>query len=537
MKKLSILAASAAVIGAGAGYIAYKNIDDGKKKKVKYDLGDKAIRSAVRALFHAYPGGSWQLKQEYIPRNFFEGTETFIDKPKPNAKWSLGYASDSLLSSIDLMASKHFMGGYLAFPPNVVDGVIDDQCVRVIALDDGSGRGISVFAVIDCIGLASTDVRRIRERLSDFTKLHNINCINISATHCHSAVDTQGLWGDLIPGAIIENFKKLRKGDTDTLQSGRNPEFMENLYAVTVDTIKKAVEDMKKGVLYCSVSDEKKYSRDKRKPDVTEDDLTMLRFAPSDKSRETIAVFAAVHPIALGYRNTKVSADFPYYMVDELDKNNYNGIFFQGPQLAVTTSDEVVGEELKNSEQERYAKFGRGLARYAMSLVKSDKEKKVKPILNVKITEVFVPCENEILMLVGKAGLVTNNILRNGSSSSDIVFVTEVGYVELGENQCFALIPGEFAPELLLGGAYDANDSYNKRDWHLPAMTSMVKPDCKLTVIGLCNDSIGYILPSNDYGSIIAPEHYEEAVSAGAKAGEVIVNAFNFLTERSKNER
>ena len=537
MKKLSILAASAAVIGAGAGYIAYKNIDDGKKKKVKYDLGDKAIRSAVRALFHAYPGGSWQLKQEYIPRNFFEGTETFIDKPKPNAKWSLGYASDSLLSSIDLMASKHFMGGYLAFPPNVVDGVIDDQCVRVIALDDGSGRGISVFAVIDCIGLASTDVRRIRERLSDFTKLHNINCINISATHCHSAVDTQGLWGDLIPGAIIENFKKLRKGDTDTLQSGRNPEFMENLYAVTVDTIKKAVEDMKKGVLYCSVSDEKKYSRDKRKPDVTEDDLTMLRFAPSDKSRETIAVFAAVHPIALGYRNTKVSADFPYYMVDELDKNNYNGIFFQGPQLAVTTSDEVVGEELKNSEQERYAKFGRGLARYAMSLVKSDKEKKVKPILNVKITEVFVPCENEILMLVGKAGLVTNNILRNGSSSADIVFVTEVGYVELGENQCFALIPGEFAPELLLGGAYDADNAYNKQDWHLPAMTSMVKPDCKLTVIGLCNDSIGYILPSNDYGSIIAPEHYEEAVSAGAKAGEVIVNAFNFLTERSKNER
>ncbi len=536
MKKLSVLAASAAAIGVGAGYLAYKNIDDEKKKRFKYDTGDKAIRNALRALYYAYPGGNWPLTQEYIPQNFFKGTETFITKPKSKVKWSFGYSADSLLSSIDLMSSKHFVGGYLAYPPNVVDGILDDQCVRAIALDDGSGRGTSVFAVIDCIGLASTDVRRIRERLSEFSKLNNINCINISATHCHSAVDTQGLWGDLIPGAIIENFKKLRKGETDNLQSGRNPEFMENLYAVTVDTIKRAVSDMKKGELYCSVSNEKKYSRDKRKPNVTEDDITMLRFSPSDGSRETIAVFAAVHPIALGYRNTKVSADFPYYMVDELSQNNYNGIFFQGPQLAVTTCDEVVDEELKASEQERYEKFGRALARYAMSLVGSDKEKSVKPILNVKITEVFVPCENEILMLVGKAGLVTNTILRSGSASTDIVFVTEVGYVELGENQCFALVPGEFAPELLFGGAYDASAAYNKRDWHLPPMTSMVKPDCKLTVIGLCNDSIGYILPSNDYGSIIAPEHYEEAVSVGKSAGEVIVNAFSFLTERKENE-
>ena len=51
-----------------------------------------------------------------------------------------------------------------------MSGVIDDQAVRVICLDDSSGRGSVVFAVIDCVGISGTDIRRIRERLADFAK-------------------------------------------------------------------------------------------------------------------------------------------------------------------------------------------------------------------------------------------------------------------------------------------------------------------------------------------------------------------------------
>lgn len=533
MKKPSSLAFSVIALGVGAGYLAYKNIDEDKRKRFEYDASDKAIRAAVRGISRLFPRNDLPLKQEYIPENFYTGTQTFIDKPKARAKWSLGYATASILSSMDYKASKHYIGGYLNYPPNVVDGIIDDQCVRAIALDDGSGRGISIFAVIDCIGISVTDIRRIRALLSEYAKEHNINCINVSATHCHSGVDTQGIWGDLLPGAIVENFKKIRKGETDNFQSGRNPKFMDDLYITAAQTIKNAVEDMKKGALYRAVSDEKKYSRDKRLPDVTEKDLTTLRFVPDDGSRQTIAVFAAAHPVALGEKNTKVSSDYPYYLVDELNKNDYNGIFFQGPQLAVSVHGDVIDEELNESEQEGYMKFGRGLARYAMSLIGSDKETTVKPILNVRISEALIPAENEILALVGKTGLVTNIALRSGRKPSDMVFVTEVGYVQLGENQRFAMVPGEFAPELLLGGTYSAEDSYRKQEWELPPMTSMVKPDAKLTVIGLCNDSIGYILPANDYGSITAPKHYEESVSAGPRAAEIIVKTFQSLVEQT----
>lgn len=55
--------------------------------------------------------------------------------------------------------------------------------------------------------------------------------------------------------------------------------------------------------------------------------------------------------------------------------------------------------------------------------------------------------------------------------------------------------------------------------------------DKELTAVGLCNDSVGYILPDNDYGSIVAKNHYEEAVSAGGKAGSTLVKAFSKLLE------
>ncbi len=525
MKTLATLAVAAAALG-GAGVLAYKKTDEEKKKRFAYDAKDTAARQLLRGVAKVYPGVGWPLKQEYIPENFYAGTDTFIDAPKAKAKWSLGYATSSILGSLATDKGRHYIAGYLSYPPQVVDGVLDDQAIRAIALDDGSGRGIGVFAVIDCIGMSGADIRKIRGRLKDFAVEHHIHCINISATHCHCGVDTQGLWGDLLPGAVITNYKKLKKGETEGLQSGKNPDFMENLYTVAADTIKKAVEDMKKGKLYCTVSDEKKFSRDKRQPDVVEKDLTVLRFVPDDKSKQTIAVFGAAHPIALGENDTKVSADYPYYLVNELNKNGFNGAFFQGPQLAVTVHYDVVDEELENSALPGYEKYGRGLARYAMSLAKTDKEKEVKPILNVHIEETFIPAENEVFTLIGKVGLVSNIILRTGKGASDVVFVTEVGYVQLGENQRFALIPGEFAPELLLGGTFDEKDSYRKQPWEFPPLTSLVKEGAKLTVIGLCNDSIGYILPANDYGSIFAPQHYEESVSAGPHAGETIVKKF-----------
>ena len=64
-------------------------------------------------------------------------------------------------------------------------------------------------------------------------------------------------------------------------------------------------------------------------------------------------------------------------------------------------------------------------------------------------------------------------------------------------------------------------------------MRDMIPEGRELSVIGLCNDAMGYILylPDNDYGSVIAKDHYEEAVSAGKRAGSTITKAFGELVK------
>ena len=58
-----------------------------------------------------------------------------------------------------------------------------------------------------------------------------------------------------------------------------------------------------------------------------------------------------------------------------------------------------------------------------------------------------------------------------------------------------------------------------------------------LTVIGLCNDTIGYIVPDNDFGSVFAKDHYEEAVSTGRRAAPNIVGAFLRTVQKAEKIR
>ena len=143
----------------------------------------------------------------------------------------------------------------------------------------------------------------------------------------------------------------------------------------------------------------------------------------------------------------------------------------------------------------------------------------------------FTPADNPILIAAAKAGLVDNTVLHDPSEKSGYCFVSEVGYAEIGKELSLALIPGELAPEILLGGAYGADESFNRTAWEYPPMRDMIPEGRELSVIGLCNDAMGYILPDNDYGSVIAKDHYEEAVSAGRRAGATITKAFGELVK------
>lgn len=504
------------------------------RRNVVEIAGDKAINKVVGAISAALPSRKFEYIKDYKTENFYQGNSAFRKTAKRGSKWSLGYARESLVPD-DYIIGKYYIAGYLQFPPNVMSGVADDIAVRAVCIDDGSGRGVSAFVVIDCVGISNTDVREIRSRLSGFAEKNNITTINVSAIHCHSAIDTQGLWGDL-PRILKNNVKAIKNDKEDELISGKNKKYMESLFNKTVGAVKQAYSSMKQGKLYYSMTDSLHHNRDKRPPDVIDRNILSLHFVPDDGSRQTVAAFMAAHPVSLGPKNTLCSSDFVYYMEEQVNNADKNFIFFQGAELAIARNTGEVPKEYYPDDYENmkdYVVFGRAVGKYLATIPEKDK-KAVTPILNVRLNEFFVPADGVLLRLAGRLGIVNNRVLKTSRSTDDYCFVTEIGYAEIGQNLALALIPGELAPEIQFGGGKDEFTSYRHEKWNVSPLNSMVG-DRHLTVIGLCNDSVGYIIPDNDFGSMLAPLHYEESVSAGPHTGSAVAKAFEKLVSECKS--
>lgn len=526
MKKRSLIPFAVLAAAAGAGAAVGRKLKTDRACRRDFDDAvGKGILAAVGKLADKLPEPNFGDISDYESRDFYPGHSEFATSGKRGARWRLGYARRSLVPD-DYNQKDYYIAGYLSYPPNVMSGVIDDQAVRVICLDDSSGRGSVVFAVIDCVGISGADIRRIRARLADFAKENNIVSVNVSSIHCHSAIDTQGLWGDL-PKMLKNNVRAVKDRRYDDIISGRDPEFMENLFEKTADAIKEAFNSMQRGKLTYVRTDAIDFARDKRPPYVWDRDIVRLRFIPDNGSRETVAAFMAAHPTALGAKNMKLSSDYISAMEQEINKAGRNFIFFQGAELAIAQQRDCITE---HDGSEGWQEYGRTIGRFLNS-IPDERERRVATFINIRNREIFIPADNPILIAAAKTGLVNNTVLHDAKEESGYCFVSEIGYAEIGRELSLALIPGELAPEILLGGAYGADESFNRTAWEYPPMRDMIPEGRELSVIGLCNDATGYIIPDNDYGSVIAKDHYEEAVSAGRRAGSTVTEAFGELVK------
>ena len=148
------------------------------------------VDSIIKLLGILTPTPDYPTVEEYFAtesENFYKGTDTFVDEAANGAKWSLGFGKESIVpDNLRDGSKKYYTGGYFT---QKVNGVFDDQKAVAIALNDGSGRGTTIFASIDGIGVANADVRAIRsaveQKLKEKEVDSDINAININATHCH----------------------------------------------------------------------------------------------------------------------------------------------------------------------------------------------------------------------------------------------------------------------------------------------------------------------------------------------------------------
>ncbi|MDR2753498.1 MAG: hypothetical protein LBB50_04230 [Oscillospiraceae bacterium] len=493
-----------------------------------YNLTDTLLMGAVGAVGKLFPEPRWPSAKTYTNPHFFAGTTPFLQAPAANAAWRLGYASESLLTE-DLLDGKHFVGGSLAVnEAKTVTAVLDDLRVRTVAVNDGSGRGTVVFAALDAYGLANTAVNAIRAQLMDFAAQEGIVSLNLSALHQHSAVDTFGMNGDIWQ-VLLKNPIANLLHPNQPLYNGQNPAYMAHLAAATQKAVRDAVQNMTPGKLYYGTTDVEDFIWDRRAPFVNDTSMARFRFAPTDGSTETWLCTSMIHCVGNGAAGREVTGDYPYFVEQQIgEKANF--MLLMGAQQSNSMQRGTQNlPSLKEgmSGYETLELFGRALGDKLLGVLN---ETEVEPLLNLRHAQVQVPISNQILLVGGKNGMFTNQVVKTRRGYR---VATEIGYMELGSDLAFALVPGELAPELAYGGCLQADKSWSGKDWTLPSLQELVAQTGSkrtLRVLGLTNDQIGYIVPDNNYMPVLAPEGQSvEFVSCGAQTASTLVTAFEAL--------
>ncbi len=476
----------------------------------------KGIISGLLSLVLLFVPRSEYTDVEAASEYMLKGDTVFSDTA--GEKWTVGFAS-SVLTPDDITADKYYIAGYN--PNNPAKSVLDDMYAKAAYLDDNTGRGGVVICAIDCVGISRKDINDIRKIVIDSGKIPNLKSINICATHTHSAIDTQGLWG--------KNF----------LSDGKNERFMNDLKTKTANAIIAAYENRKDGVLYLGTAESEGLLIDTRNPVDYDATLTRLRFDPADGSDDTYIVNVACHAECLGARTTVVSADFPAYMEKEMveQTGGANVVFINGAIGGLITCEKL-DDVLRNFELglEYVKEFGKDMGEVVMSITD---ETELAPLVNIKSEAVEVKCDNIALLLVRILGVLNNDVSKN--ENGDISIISEVSYMELGNKQIGVfMIPGELSPELESGNFLTAETSANGTEVDYKPLSEM--SDCAHQfVVGLCNDEIGYIIPENDFYlhewlpyfnttvDAAGRNHYEETNSTGPETAGTLLEAMDEL--------
>ena len=530
-KLIALLLAAVMILMASAvpALAASKlNPNDGalqKAESIMYRILDKLISMLVKTLNMLIPGlnwtGRWPSVQNYSPENFYEGEDAFDTEVQPDAKWSAGFATASLIEGLDIMNGEYYMAGTLE-PMNgrVPVEIVDDQAVSVYALSDGVS-GTVVQAVIDGYGIARGDVLEIRNRLADFAQANNIISINVSVLHQHSCIDILGMGAPLVPAVFTNPAYSLLNKDTDQFIGGKNPSFMKHLYEVTARTITEAVESMTEGQLYYGYVDVSDYIYDKRDPQVIDENMNRFRFVPDDADRNEIWICeAGIHCVGLGAGSDRLTSDFPYYIKEYVKENaGADVVYVNGAELALTADYSLINVE-ETETNSRIKAMGYALGEKIVSI---DNDVALDPVLNIKHSEVPIKAENQILILAVREGLINSVVAKDGLG---FAIIPELGYMELGNTVGVFFAPGELAPEIVWGGAVSAEESWTGESWDYAPLAETAGVDTMLC-FGLTNDQICYILADNDIRSIFTEN--EEVNASSYHSASALTESFEAL--------
>lgn len=320
--------------------------------------------------------------------------------------WYLGFAQE-LLTPEDFGEKTYYAGGTFSRPA-VMRKTKTGLCVplrekasdiyaRAAALHDGTGRGISVIAVADCIGLSNADVREIRARVAEKAGgAFTFSDITVAATHDHSSIDTQGIWTDSPRKAVQNYFSRLFLRERGKTEQGADADYMEFLYETVSDTILRACRGMESGSLTFARKDGMDdYLRFLNRSNLQTviGEMDRFVFTPDDpQHRPTMLVHFTAHPYytafvrneAQGQRGDQLSGDYVAYMGDVIEEAGYNFLFLNGSVAGSYPEPErfVNLQFNEHTERDRAMRvYGTALGRIALAMTKTQDEIFADPLL------------------------------------------------------------------------------------------------------------------------------------------------------------
>jgi len=372
-------------------------------------------------------------------------------------------------ASIDITPQKQvYIAGY--GNNRLSTGVHDSLWARCMVLQIGEQR--IAFLAFDLIGLFLDDVDVIRKQASS-ERLQPQDII-VSCTHNHQGPDTLGLWGPSI------------------MKSGVDAEYTLFLRQKAVECVKEAEANLAPAKLFVGKTTVEGVSRNARDKEIL--DPVLVALSAVDREGRTIATLVnfANHPEALGSENTLISADWPSYLYDDVEKELGGVCIFQNAALGGMVTPNVSSNTFEETER-----IGRTTAAAVVECLKSASTLNCSNLTH-KTTTIEIPLENKNFLALRKAGVI-------GRDFHDGKVRTELHMIRLGDVE-MVTIPGEALPKVGL------------------AIKAHMKASYKF-LIGLGDDELGYIIPREDFDV----SKYEESMSVGPKTAPIIENGLKAL--------
>jgi len=356
-------------------------------------------------------------------------------------------------------------------------GVHDPLWCRTVALRV-HGEWL-VLTAVDSLGLGIARIEGIKDkvlaRLGSPPSLPRERLV-IASTHSHAVPDSIGIFGE----------------------KGVDKAYLEEIELQAAESIVQALLAVEPAELVVAHTDVPELVRDIDEPDITDPYVGIIQARRPEGEAIATLVSIANHPEATWKDNTEVSADFPFYLLAEVEAEVGGTALYFSADLGLMQSPVELGE----AGFVRAENIGRGYAEAILLALQPAEPLPVDGLLPA-FGHAWIPAalENPELYIGLADGVVDGYqgyIYLTGEPPCDFFGCLDLPATvwRLGEVLTLVALPGEFTPELIIGGIISPPDY---RGMYPDAPPEPVLVDHLATpdrfVIGLAGMECGYVYP------------------------------------------